>query len=211
MTAKEFPEAFFVTGTDTGIGKTVVSAMLTIGLGATYWKPVQSGLEEETDTEFVSRVTGLDEQHIVSEQFRLTEPLSPHASAAIDGISIALDDFRLPEFSTGHLVVEGAGGVLVPLNEEEMIIDLIRHLDLPALLVARSELGTLNHTFLSLEALRSRDIPVLGVILNGPKNESNRKAIEQYGEVEVLAELEPLEEINADRLERKFNDFFNNT
>ncbi len=209
MMAKEFPEAFFVTGTDTGIGKTVVSAILVAGLKATYWKPIQSGLEEETDTAFVRQVTGLGTQHFVPEQFRLTEPLSPHASAAIDGISIALDKFSLPEFSTGHLVVEGAGGLMVPLNGEEMIIDLIRHLDLPALLVARSELGTLNHTFLSLEALRSRNIPILGVIMNGPKNESNREAIEKYGEVEVLAEVEPLAEINANVLERTFNTFFN--
>lgn len=195
-----FPPAFFVTGTDTGIGKTVVSSLLTAGLDATYWKPIQSGLAEETDTDYVRRVTGLPGHRVAEERYRLTEPLSPHASAAIDGVTIRMDDFELPAFDTGHLVVEGAGGLLVPINDEDMIIDLVRHLGLPALLVARSELGTLNHTFLSLEALRDREIDILGVVMNGPRNESNRRAIEKYGDVPVLAELEPLPEVNPRRL-----------
>lgn len=208
MTFQDFPSTFFVTGTDTGIGKTVVSAMLTKGLNATYWKPVQSGLDEETDTEFVKRVTKLPENHFYPERFRLTEPLSPHASAAIDGVSIALDDFALPEHSTDHLLVEGAGGLLVPLNENDMMIDLIKYLKLPVLLVVRSELGTLNHTFLSLEALKSRAIPVIGVIMNGPANEKNRKAIEYYGQVEVLAELTQIDQINSINLKNIFDSFF---
>lgn len=203
-----FPPALFVTGTDTGIGKTVVSALLTLGLDATYWKPIQSGLHEETDTEYVKRVTGLPENRFVEERYRLTEPLSPHASAAIDGISIAMEEFQRPEYRTGHLIVEGAGGLLVPLNGEDMIIELVQHLNLPALLVARSELGTLNHTFLSLEALRARNIDILGVVMNGPKNESNRKAIEKYGGVPVLAELEPLGELNPPILKETFHRLF---
>lgn len=198
-----------MTGTDTGIGKTVVSALLTAGLNGTYWKPIQSGLQEETDTEFVRRVTGLPDRHFREERYRLSEPLSPHASAAIDGVSISLDDFSLPDYDTGRLVVEGAGGLLVPLNDEDMIIDLVAHLDLPVLLVVRSELGTLNHTFLSLEALRSRDIPVMGVVMNGPKNESNRKAIEKYGAVDILAELDPLKEINPEILHQTYRKLFN--
>lgn len=204
---RSFPTSFFVTGTDTGIGKTVVSALLAQGLGATYWKPVQSGLHEETDTEFVRRVTDLPERQLLPERYRLNEPLSPHASAAIDNVSIRLQDFELPEFDTDHLVVEGAGGLLVPLNDEDMIIDLIQHLDLPVVLVARSELGTLNHTFLSLEALRAHDIEILGVVMNGPKNESNRKAIVHYGEVEILAELEPMNSLNPQTLKSKFRLF----
>lgn len=201
---RDFPSAFFVTGSDTGIGKTVVSALLTLGLNGSYWKPIQSGLEEETDTQFVKRVTGLPETHFIEERYRLSEPLSPQASSAIDGVEIHMNDFRLPRYITGHLIVEGAGGLLVPINNEEMIIDLIRHLKLPVLLVVRSELGTLNHTFLSLEALRSRKIPVLGVVMNGPKNPGNREAIENYGDVEVIAELEPLEEVNSVRLQNTF-------
>lgn len=201
---RDFPSAFFVTGSDTGIGKTVVSALLTLGLNGSYWKPIQSGLEEETDTQFVKRVTGLPETHFIEERYRLSEPLSPQASSAIDGVEIHMNDFRLPRYITGHLIVEGAGGLLVPINNEEMIIDLIRHLKLPVLLVVRSELGTLNHTFLSLEALRLRKIPVLGVVMNGPKNPGNREAIENYGDVEVIAELESLGEVNSVRLQNTF-------
>lgn len=205
-----FPGTFFVTGTDTGIGKTVVSAMLTTGLGATYWKPVQSGLQEETDTEAVKRLTGLPENHFKKETYRLTEPLSPHASAAIDNVQIEMAQFVMPGFHTDHLIVEGAGGVLVPLNDEYMMIDLIAQLGIPALVVARSELGTLNHTFLTLEALRKYDIPVLGVIMNGPRNESNRKAIEYYGQVDVFAEIEPLAEVNPTTIKQAFLTHFSN-
>lgn len=208
MRLEELPSNIFISGTDTGIGKTVVSAMMTFGLSATYWKPVQSGLEEETDTEFVKRVTGLPDRHFKPERYRLQEPLSPHASAAIDGVSISLDDFELPDTGSNNLVVEGAGGLLVPLNDDDMIIDLIDKFRLPVLLVVRSELGTLNHTFLSLEALRYRNIPVLGIVMNGPKNESNRKAIEQYGQVEVLGEIETLQSLNPQSLKNEFNKIF---
>lgn len=209
MRAESLPPVIFVSGTDTGIGKTVVSAMLTAGLDASYWKPIQSGLEEETDTEFVKRVTEVPKEQIIPERYRLTEPLSPHASAEIDCVSISLDDFELPEFNTDHLVIEGAGGLLVPINGEDMIIDLIQTMDVPVLLVARSELGTLNHTFLSLEALRSCDIPILGVIMNGPKNESNHKAIEKYGEIKVLAELDRIKNLNNNTLISTFKKIFN--
>lgn len=208
MRLKELPSKIFVSGTDTGIGKTVISAMMTLGLSATYWKPVQSGLEEETDTEFVKRVTGLPDTHFKLERYRLQEPLSPHASAAIDGVSISLDDFQLPETGGNSLIVEGAGGLLVPMNDEEMIIDLITRLELPVLLVVRSELGTLNHTFLSLEALRNRDIPIIGVIMNGPENESNKKAIEKYGKVEVIGEIDTLQTLSPQSLSSEFNRIF---
>lgn len=208
MKKEELPPVIFVSGTDTGIGKTVVSAMLTAGLEASYWKPIQSGLQEETDTEFVQRVSEVTEGQILKERFRLSEPLSPHASAAIDGVDIRLKDFNLPKFQTEHLIVEGAGGLLVPLNEKDMIIDLIQELDIPVLLVVRSELGTLNHTFLSLEALRNRGIPIIGVIMNGPVNESNRKAIEHYGEIEILGELHELDSMNRSALIRSYKNFF---
>jgi len=207
MNKESFPQVIFVSGTDTEIGKTVVSAMLVKGLNATYWKPIQSGLEEETDTEFVRRVTELGPEHFVEERYRLTRPLSPHASAAIDGVSISLDDFELPDYNTGHLVVEGAGGLLVPINDRYMIIDLIQHLDLPVLLVVRSELGTLNHTFLSLEALRNRNITITGVIMNGPKNESNYKAIRKYGNIPILAEIQTVDLTPAD-LQNTFDTHF---
>lgn len=204
-----FPEKFFITGTDTNVGKTVVSALLTLGLNAVYWKPIQSGLDPISDTDYVRQATGLDSSHFLPERFTLTQPLSPHAAAKIDGVEIHLADFQLPALlSHQHLIVEGAGGLMVPLNEQDFVIDLIRQFQLPACLVARSTLGTINHTLLSLAQLRRMDIPILGVILNGPKNEGNRAAIAHYGSVPILAELEPLAEINPATLRQTFNQLF---
>ncbi len=200
----EFPEKFFVTGTDTGIGKTLVSAMLMSVLDATYWKPIQAGLDEETDTEFVQRVSGVEDSRIIAEEYRLKTPMSPHGAADIDDISISLNDFKLPEFNTKHLIVEGAGGLIVPINWEDTVLDLIEQFKLPVLLVARSSLGTLNHTLLSIEALRKRNIEVFGVILNGEEHPHNKKTIEHFGEVEVF-EVEPHDEITKESLITAFN------
>lgn len=198
------PDRFFVTGTDTNVGKTVVSAMLTLGFQAVYWKPIQSGLEPITDTDYVRQVTGLGDSHFLTEKFRLTEPLSPHASAAIDQVEIHLSDFQLPSIDR-PLIVEGAGGLMVPLNDRDYIIDLIKQLNLPVCLVARSSLGTINHTLLSIAQLRRYEIPILGVILNGEKNPSNRAAIAHYGQVPILGELEPLKSIDPATLQQAFH------
>lgn len=203
----ELPKKFFVSGTDTGIGKTLVSAMLMSALEATYWKPIQAGLDEETDTEFVRRVSEVEEEKIIPEQYRLNTPMSPHGAADIDEVEIELTDFELPDFQTEHLVVEGAGGLWVPINWKESVLDLIIYLDLPVLLVARSKLGTLNHTLLSIEALRSRNIEVLGVILNGPHHQSNKETIEHFGRVPVW-EVHEIEEINKQNLESSFQHCF---
>ena len=202
-----FPERFFVTGTDTEIGKTVVSSMLMCGLNATYWKPIQSGLEEETDTQFVQRISGVENDKIIPETYRLNTPMSPHASADIDGVSISLSDFKLPEYHTEHLIVEGAGGLIVPINWEETILDLIEQLAIPVLLVARSSLGTLNHTLLSLKTLRDRNIEVFGVILSGDKHESNRETIAHFGKIQVF-ELPILERMERTNLSLAFNEIF---
>ncbi|GAB4134854.1 MAG: dethiobiotin synthase [Cyanobacteria bacterium J069] len=204
-----FPDQFFIAGTDTNVGKTVVSALLTLGLNAAYWKPIQSGLDPISDTNYVRQVTGLDDSHFYKERFSLTQPLSPHAAAAIDGVSIHLSDFEMP---TGlphrYLIIEGAGGLMVPLNDQDFVIDLIKQFQLPVCLVARSTLGTINHTLLSISQLRRMEIPILGVILNGPKNEGNRAAIAHYGNVPILAELELLDEINPATLKRTFDQLF---
>lgn len=203
----EFPKEFFITGTDTGIGKTLVSGMLMSALDATYWKPIQAGLEEETDTEFVQRVSKADESRIKPERFRLETPMSPHAAADIDEVEIKLTDFKLPEYKTKHLIVEGAGGLIVPINWNDTILDMIEHLNLPVLLVARSSLGTLNHTLLSLEALRKRGIEVFAVILNGEKHASNKETIEKFGNVPVF-EIEPIQEIGLESLIKAFKQTF---
>jgi len=205
----KLPNAFFVAGTDTDVGKTVICAILMAGLDAAYWKPVQSGTAEGTDTEWIARVTGLPHDRFLPETWRLTRPLSPHAAAEQDGVRIDLSDFTLPMAGgVSHLVVEGAGGLMVPLNDREFMIDLIRHLDLPVLLVARSTLGTINHTLLSLSQLRQYNLNMLGVVMNGPKNDGNRRAIEHYGHIPVLAEIEPLHRIDPAHLRNAFFKFF---
>lgn len=200
----EIPKQFFIAGTDTGIGKTIVSAMMMSNLDATYWKPIQSGLEDETDTQFVQRISEADESRIIPERWTLTAPMSPHASADLDGISIKLDDFELPEYSTRHLIVEGAGGLIVPINWQHTVLDLIEKLKLPVLLVARSGLGTLNHTLLSLNALRNRGIYVFAVLLNGPYHNSNRETLRHFGDLPIY-EVGQLPKIDKKSLQTAFS------
>lgn len=206
MMYDNIPSKLFVTGTDTGVGKTLVSAILMAGLKGMYWKPIQSGLEDITDTNWIRRMTGLPHTHFHPETYRLALPLSPHASAKAEDVSIDLDAFRLPE-SSSHLIIEGAGGIMVPLNETHFMIDLIKKLAIPVLLVARSELGTINHTLLSLEQLRRHDIDIVGVVINGVANQGNKDAIEQFGKVKVLAEIEPMKAINPKILQQAFQNF----
>ena len=205
---KILPGSFFVTGTDTGIGKTVVSAILMLGLSAHYWKPVQSGTDALSDSEFMLGL-GIDHSYILPERYRLSQPLSPHLAARLDGLTISLNDFCLPDTSKmNHLIVEGAGGLMVPLNDQDKIIDLIVHLNLPVLLVARSCLGTINHTLLSLEAIRRHSLDIIGVVMTGDKNEENRKAIERFGNVDVIAEIPVLENLEPETLLACFADCF---
>ena len=204
-----YPKQIFVTGTDTGVGKTIIAAILTAGLNAHYWKPIQCGLEDKTDTEVVRELTGLSEDFFYQETYRLAAPLSPHASASLEKITIELAEMNLPvQVNRSRVVVEGAGGIMVPLNEKEYMLDLMKQLDLPVLVVARSGLGTINHTLLSLQALNFKGVTVFGVVLNGPKNQKNKEAIEQYGKVDVLAEIEPIEDIEVMDCRRIFAEKF---
>ncbi|MBF0380570.1 MAG: dethiobiotin synthase [Magnetococcales bacterium] len=189
----------FVTGTDTDVGKSVASAWLLNRFGGDYWKPIQSGLSGVTDVEFVMGLSGLTADRVHPSTFNLTEPLSPHASARLDGVSINLEDFSLPS-SNNSLVVEGAGGLMVPLNKKEFIVDLIELLSLPVVLVVRSGLGTINHTLLSLMLLRQRGIEIAGVIMNGSLNRGNREAIIEYGKVDIIAEIPILDPLTKEKL-----------
>lgn len=202
------PPALFVSGTDTDVGKSIVSALLTLGLGASYWKPIQSGPGPDAttgDRAYIQSLTGLPKAHFLPERHRLSQPLSPHAAAAIDGIDISLSDFVLPQHPRPHLILEGAGGLLVPLNPQDYILDLIRQLQLPVVLVSRSSLGTINHTLLSIEQLRRAKVPIFGVVINGPKNQGNREAIAHYGQVPILLELEPMAQLNPASLQTAFD------
>lgn len=201
------PSQFVVVGTDTGVGKTFVSAVLAAGLDASYWKPIQSGLAGGTDTEVVRSLSGLPAQAFLPEAYRLGTPISPHASAALDGVAIKLTQLRLPRMK-GRLIIEGAGGLMVPITDEALLIDVIHEWGLPVLLVARSRLGTINHTLLSLAALRAYGINVLGVVMNGGGDAVSRRAIERYGKVVVLAEIPFLTEVNPDSVKALFATLF---
>ena len=201
------PRQFVVVGTDTGVGKTVIAAMLVAGLRASYWKPVQSGLSEITDTEMVRTLSRLSSDCYLPEAYRLKTPISPHAAAALEGIVIEPAKLGLPTVS-GRLIIEGAGGLMVPINDQTLLIDVIRDWGLPVLLVARSRLGTINHTLLSLAALRAYGIGVLGVVMNGPADEVSRRAIEDYGKVRVLAEVPILKELDATTIKTAYERVF---
>lgn len=181
----------FVTGTDTDVGKTVVAALLTLAWEARYWKPVQCGTEPATDRQRVAAWTGLPAARFLPEAYCLDLPASPHVAAAAEGLEIQADRLRLPVV-TGPLVVEGAGGLLVPLNARETMVDLMAWLGLPVVLVARTQLGTINHTLLSLEALRRRGLAVLGLVLNGAPVPTTTTTLRDWGGVPILAELPPL-------------------
>lgn len=195
------PNRIFITGTNTDIGKTVVSAMLVAGLRAHYWKPIQSGLIDGTDTNWIQAHTDIPQSHIHKETYSLQQPLSPHAAAVIDNIEISLDAFSLPVLpEEDFLIIEGAGGVLVPINKKYFMLDLIEKLGAPVLIVADSELGTINHSLLTIRQLYDRNIEIAGVVMNGPQNQGNKEAIEFYGNVEVIAEIGPLKELNPEAL-----------
>ena len=197
-------QGIFVTGTDTGVGKTVVSAALLLRYREMvprlrYWKPVQTGMEQDDDTAYVRQLTGCGDEEVLDAGIRLPRPVSPHLAARLEGVTIDVSALSRPAHvqPSSRWIVEGAGGALVPLNASELIVDLIRGLALPALVVARSTLGTINHTLLTIEALRARAIDAAGVVMVGPPDRENRQAIERYGRVAVVGELPPLEPLDS--------------
>jgi len=196
---------YFVTGTDTDVGKTVVCSWLMLALDGEYWKPVQAGLDGETDEDTVRRLTGLPDERFHDSSYRLKAALSPHEAARREGIDIDIDRITLPRHRRS-LIVEGAGGLLVPLNGESFVVSLIAKLGLPVILVARSQIGTINHTLLSLEALRARQIEIAGIVINGPANPANRDALANFGRVSIIAELpafDPLDRASVAQAARR--------
>ena len=194
---------FVVSGTDTGIGKTVFSAALTHALKACYWKPVQSGLDEETDSEVVARLGGAYRASILPEAYRLKMPASPHLSARLENVTIDPERLIPPE-TDGPLVIEGAGGLLVPLTDKLLFADIFARWRIPLILCARTSLGTINHTLLSLEALRQRAIPVHGVVFIGDENRENQRIIADIGGVRSLGRMPHLPEMSAKTLHQTF-------
>jgi dethiobiotin synthetase len=195
---------YVVTGTDTGLGKTVFAAALAAALGGVYWKPVQAGLKSETDSEVVARLSG---RPVLPEVYRFTLPTSPHKAAAAEGLTIDPARLALPEPKM-PLIVEGAGGLLVPLTEETLFVDIFARWNAPLILCARTALGTINHTLLSLEAIHSRKIPLLGIAFIGEANEDSQRIIAKFGGTKVLGRLARVALLNKDILAQAFADGF---
>ncbi|NQV11034.1 MAG: dethiobiotin synthase [Cyanobacteria bacterium] len=202
-------QRLIVCGTDTDVGKTVVSALLVQGLEARYWKPVQCGLEDGGDSARVRRLLGLSEAEaagrILPEAYRYSHPVSPHWAGELENNQLDPSRLELPA-GAGPLVVETAGGLLVPLHRDLLQIEQVRHWGLPVLLVARSGLGTLNHTLLSVEALAQRGIPLLGLVFNGPAHPDNPSTLAALTGAPILGCLPPLATLSAHTLAAAWRD-----
>lgn len=197
----------FVTGIGTDVGKTVIAATLVEALQADYWKPAQAGELDNTDTHTVKRLVSNEKSHFFDERYRLKEPMSPHAAAELEGIEINLSDFELPK-TDNRLIVEGAGGLMVPLNSKgDLIIDLIKHVDLAVVLVSRNYLGSINHTLLSVEALQNREIEIAGIIFNGEPNKATEDVILRYTGLRCLGRVPQLRQVDTTTIESLADDF----
>lgn len=189
---------FFITGTDTDVGKTTVSAIITKALQGCYWKPIQSGMPADKTT--VQALTGLPEEHFFSPAYTLQASLSPNHAAELEQIDIHIQSCELPPFERA-LIIEGAGGVFVPVNDHACMLDLMQHFNFPVIVVARGTLGTINHTLLTINALRQRHIPIHGIIFNGELYHANQKTIEQWTGVRSLFHVPQFENVTKEILD----------
>lgn len=189
---------FVVTGTDTGIGKTIFSAGLAQATATPYWKPIQSGLEDETDSEVVARLAGVP---IRPEAWRLVTPASPHLAAEIDGVNIDIETLAPPP---GDLIVEGAGGALVPVTRTTLYADLFAKWQVPVIVCARTSLGTINHSLLTIEALKSRDVPIHGLAFLGDAVEDSEAIISEISGVRRLGRLPIIDPLTGEMLAAAF-------
>jgi dethiobiotin synthetase len=196
-----------VSGTDTGIGKTVFAAGLAGALDGVYWKPIQAGLEEETDRATVLRLSGLPPERILPEAYRLRTPASPHLAAERDGIIIDPEALVLPA-ADRPLVVEGAGGLRVPLTRQVTYIDVMVRWQAPVVLCARTTLGTINHSLLSIDALRARNVPIAGIAFIGDENRESERIIADMGQVRRLGRLPHLKPLTGPSLRAAFAEHF---
>lgn len=195
---------FVIVGTDTGVGKTVVSAAIVGALNACYWKPVQSGLDGETDSQIVARLSGAPAGHIFPEAWRLRRPASPHLAARDEGVEIDAVALNPPPCD-GPLVIETAGGVMTPLSDRALTIDVLERWRLPVIVVARTSLGTINHSLLTLEALRRRGLSIAGIIFVGDADADAQHSIETIGGARILGRLPKLDPLNKKTLGAAFN------
>jgi dethiobiotin synthetase len=198
---------FVIAGTDTGVGKTIFSAALADALGAVYWKPVQAGLEEETDSQTVLRLSGLAPERVAPEAWRLRTPASPHIAARIDGVVINVDALEPPACEDA-MVIETAGGLMTPLTPSTLTIDVLARWGLPTILVARTTLGTINHSLLSIEALRRRNVPFFGLAFVGDENSEVEETIATMGAARRLGRLPYVASLTRENLQAAFGSAF---
>ena len=191
---------FVICGTDTDIGKTLISSFFVRGLNAFYWKPIQSGIETSTDSQTLEKLARINKAKIINEAYVFTKPLSPHWAAEIDQKTIDFNFLQLPKVND-PLIVETAGGLMVPLTRNFLQIDQIKKWDLPVILVCKSSLGTLNHTLLSIEALQKRNINILGLVVNGEKHLDNPKTLVEFSRIPVIAEFPYLPKFDSNNLD----------
>lgn len=187
----------FVTGIGTEVGKTIISAILTESLQADYWKPIQAGGLHTSDTHKVAQLISNSKSKFHEETFRLKHPMSPHAAAERDGVDIRLEGFKIPP-TDNHLIIEGAGGLMVPINKKDCIIDIIEQINAEVVLVSRNYLGSINHTILSIESLQRRQIPIKGIIFNGSENKDTESIILSMTGIPLLGRVDEEEGINQD-------------
>ncbi len=199
-----FSKRIIICGTDTDVGKTIVSSFFVQGLKGIYWKPIQSGTEEGTDTKTVCNLLGLEPNRYLSERYKFKAPVSPHWAAEQESDCIEPSNLKLPDLDE-LIIIETAGGLMVPLNRDWLQIDQLKVWGAPIILVARTGLGTLNHTLLSLEALKYRNLDVLGIVLNGPPHKDNPKTLEQFGDTKILASLPIFDKVNAKVLSQEWS------
>lgn len=199
---------YIIAGIGTEIGKTFISSILTEALQADYWKPIQSGALDFTDTDTVRNLISNSKTIFHPETYRLNQPMSPHAAAAIDGIKIELSTFELPQ-TENHLIVELAGGIMVPLNDQETNLDLIKKLNIPVILISKNYLGSINHTLLSVEILKLNNISIKGIIFNGEPNKSSEDFILNYTKLAYLGRTHFEEVINKNVVKTYANQFMN--
>jgi dethiobiotin synthetase len=196
-----------VAGTDTDVGKTVFAAALTRALDGYYWKPIQAGIEGETDSEIVRRLSGLSEDRILPEAYRLTIAASPHLAAERDDVTIDVAGL-IPAEIPRPLVIEPAGGLAVPLTRSVLQLDVLARWRRPVILCASTRLGTINHSLLSIEALKRRAIPILGVAFIGGENADSQRTICDMGAVKHLGRLPHLDPLTPEALHRAFAENF---
>ena len=199
-------KTYFITGIGTDVGKSIISAILTEALEADYWKPIQAGDLDNSDTKKVQDLISNNKSVFHNEAYKLTEPMSPHAAARIDNIEIDINTIKIPE-TNNNLIIEGAGGLMVPLNDKDLILDLIKSLDVETVLVSQNYLGSINHTLLSIEILKLKGIKVKGIIFNGEENIETEKYILNYSKLPCIGRVKQHTTINKEVILQYKNDF----